>query len=225
VSPPVLAVLGGTGSLGLALARRWSAAGIPVVIGSRDAARAAAAAAALGTELAGRPGHAPVRGTDNRRAARQADVVVVSVPYEALASTAEAVGGELAGKTVVSAVVPLRPPRTAVVWLPPAGSAAAELAMGLPDARVVAAFQNVAAAKLAVLDAPVRGDVLVCGDDRDAKAQVVDLAGRIGLRALDAGPLANAGVVEGLTALLIGLNRRHRATTSIEITGLDRSGP
>jgi hypothetical protein len=221
-SPPSLGILGGTGAQGQALARRWAAAGYPVLLGSREAARATATAAMIGDELASRPGAVRPVGGDNASAAA-ADIVVVSVPYAALVDTVRALADLVAGKTVVSVVVPLVPPRVSVVQLPAAGSAAAELAALLPGARVVAAFQNVAAGKLAQLGADVACDVLVCGDDREAKAAVLDLAAAIGLTAYDAGPLANAGVVEGFSALLIGLNRRYKSTAAgLRITNLPR---
>lgn len=217
---PSIGILGGTGAQGLALARRWAAAGYPVVIGSREAARARTAATALAEELAGRPGALPPVGGDLATAAG-AEIVVLSVPYAGLADTARSIAAQVSGKTVVSVVVPLVPPRVSVVQLPAAGSAAAELAALLPGAQVVAAFQNVAAGKLAQLDGDVACDVLVCGDDAAARAQVLGLATAIGLTAYDAGPLANAGVVEGFTAVLIGLNRRYKATAAgLRITNL-----
>jgi 8-hydroxy-5-deazaflavin:NADPH oxidoreductase len=222
---PVLAILGGTGDQGRGLALRWSAAGYPVVIGSRAVARAEATA----RDAAARVGHVPgaglARGADNHTAAQTGDVVVLSVPYAAMAETARSVADAVAGKVAVSVVVPLVPPRVSVVQLPAAGSAAAELQALWPQARVVAAFQNVAADLLMDLDAAVACDVLVAGDDGAAKATVLDLSAALGVTAFDAGPLANAGVVEGLTAVLIGINRRHKVShAGIRIVGVPRPG-
>ncbi len=224
-SDPVLAILGGTGDQGRGLALRWSAAGYRVVIGSRDVARARAAAADIAGELAGVAGARVPEGAGNLTAAAAGEVVVVSVPYGAMAATAAAVSDQVGGKIVLSVVVPLRPPRVSTVWLPPAGSAAAELQALLPKARVVAAFQNVAAGKLARRGADVGCDVLVCGDDAEAKAMILALAAAMDVVAFDAGPLANAGVVEGLTAVLIGINRRLRvAHAGIRVSNVPRPG-
>jgi coenzyme F420-0:L-glutamate ligase / coenzyme F420-1:gamma-L-glutamate ligase len=206
----VIAVLGGSGAEGRGLALRWAAAGYPVVIGSRDAARASAAAEAIGAALAGVAGSARPTGTDNLAAARAADVVVLAVPYAAQDETLEAVAGVLAGRILLTVVVPLRPPKVTRVQLPPAGSAAVEAQARVgPGVRVVAAFQNVAAAHLADLGRDIGCDVLVCGDDADAKALVLDLVRATGAVGYDAGPLANASVTEGLTSVLIGINKRH----------------
>lgn len=222
-APPTLAILGGTGDLGLGLALRWAAAGYPVVIGSRDAARATAAAAQLAERLSPVPGAVVPTGATNADAARAADVLVLSVPYAALRPTAEALAGLVAGKLAVSVVVPLVPPRVWVAQPPAAGSAAAELQASWPATPVVAAFQNVAAGQLADLGTDVDCDVLVCGDDAGAKGTVLGLAAAIGLSAFDAGPLANAAVVEGLTAVLIGLNRRLKvAHAGIRLTHVPR---
>jgi NADPH-dependent F420 reductase len=219
---PVVAILGGTGAEGRGLGLRWAAAGYAVVLGSRDAARAEAVARELAASLEGRDGAVAPSGADNRTAAERADVVVLAVPYAAQASTLDAVREALAGKVLVDVAVPLRPPEVATVRLPVAGSAAAEAQAQLGDGvRVVAAFQNVAAGKLADLGAAVDCDVLVTGDDAHAKRQTLDLAAAAGLRAFDAGPLANAGVVDGLTAILVGLNRRYGARNAgIRITNL-----
>lgn len=218
-----LAILGGTGDLGRGLALRWAAAGCRVVIGSRAPARAQQVAVEIATQLVDVPGARAPEGADNRAAALVADVVVLSVPYDALSTTAAAVAEEVAGKVLLSAVVPLRPPRVSTAWQPPAGSAAAELQALLPAARVVVAFQNVAAGKLARLGTDVGCDVLVCGDEPEAKGVVLALAEAIGVTAFDAGPLANAGVVEGLTAVLIGLNRRLKvAHAGIRLSNVPR---
>lgn len=247
--PLTIAVVGGTGAEGRGLALRWAAAGRRVLIGSREAPKAVAAAAELTAALAARVGGAggsgasadptiPRRGDDhvatlisghrNEEAARLADIVVLSVPYAAQAETLEVIGSVLAGKTLVTCVVPLRPPKVSVVWHPQAGSAAAEAQERLGDATpVVAAFHHVAAGKLADLDQVVACDVFVCGDSAAAKAATLELAQAAGLRAFDVGPLANAGVVEGLTSLLIGVNRRYGVSgAGVALTGMaDKADP
>jgi NADPH-dependent F420 reductase len=173
-----------------------------------------------------RPVPAAPRGTDNLSAAAAADVIVLAVPYAAQAETLAAIRPALEGKLLIDVAVPLRPPKVSVVQLPAAGSAAAEAQAQLgPGVTVVAAFQNVAAGKLAVLGAEVACDVLVCGDDAAAKALTLRLAEAAGLTAYDAGPLANAGVVDGFTSILIGINRRHGTTSAgLRITNIPRPG-
>jgi 8-hydroxy-5-deazaflavin:NADPH oxidoreductase len=211
-----LAILGGTGQQGGALARRWAKAGHAIVIGSRDKARAEAAA----RELAARVPGARVSGTDLPSAAKAGEIVIISVPYAAHRATLEAVKDAVQGKIVVDVTVPLVPPRVARVQLPPEGAAAvaAQTVLG-PGVKVVSAFQNVAA-HLLDEDGEVACDVLVCGDDKDARAAVVSLAREAGLRAFHAGALANSAAAEALTSVLIFLNGRYRATTGVRLTGL-----
>jgi 8-hydroxy-5-deazaflavin:NADPH oxidoreductase len=220
---PTIAILGGTGAEGMGLGFRWAAAGYPVAIGSRVAERAVAAAAELTNQLGqlGRD-HGLVSGTDNALAAAQAEIVVLSVPYAAQTATLEAVRDELNGKLLISVVVPLRPPKVSHVWRPEAGSAAQEAQAQLGETvRVAAAFQNVSAAHLRDLDHVVECDVLICGDKKEDKQMAIDLAAAAGLRGVDAGPLVNASVVEGFTAVLIGINIRHKIKDAgIRITGI-----
>lgn len=217
-----IAVLGGTGAEGGGLALRFAHAGHRVVVGSRDAARAAGAAARIEGKLGGRSGQPAVSGAGNEDAARRAELVVLTVPYAAQRATAHAAAGALAGKILVDATVPLTPPRVARVQLPEGGSAVARLQAELGESvRVVSAFQNVSAHLLSELDRDVDCDVLVCGDDADARETVVRLAASIGLRAWHAGPLANSAVAEGLTSVLISINRRYKARgAGIRISGV-----
>lgn len=217
-----IAVLGGTGAEGGGLALRFVHAGHRVVVGSRDAARAAGAAARIEEKLGGRSGQPAVSGAGNEDAARRAELVVLTVPYAAQRATAHAAAGALAGKILVDATVPLTPPRVARVQLPEGGSAVARLQAELGESvRVVSAFQNVSAHLLSELDRDVDCDVLVCGDDADARETVVRLAVSIGLRAWHAGPLANSAVAEGLTSVLISINRRYKARgAGIRISGV-----
>jgi len=225
-SDPVIGLLGGTGLEGRGLALRWCAAGHLVVIGSRDAVRARDVARRTGDVLHGCAGARRPTGTDNRAAAEQASVAVLCVPYSAHAAVLQEVGRQLAGKVLVDVAVPLEPPNVWVASPPEAGSAAAEAQALLGSGtRVVAAFQNVAAGKLLSLDEPIDCDVLVCGDDPDAKALTLRLVSDARMRGLDAGPLANARVVDGLTSVLIGINRRYGSTSAgLRITNLPDSG-
>lgn len=217
---PTLAVIGGTGAEGSGLALRWAAAGYPVRIGSRSRDRAAASAAELSLLLPA--GAAAVAGDTNASAAAAADVVVLSVPYQSQAAIIGQIRGGCQGKTVISVVVPLKPPRVSRVWRPPAGSAAEEAQALLgEDARLVAAFQNISATHLKDLNHTVDCDILVTGDDRQAKQIAIDLAQAAGMRGIDAGPLVNSSVSEGLTAVLIGINVRRKVQGSgIRITGV-----
>jgi len=214
-----IAIIGGTGPLGSALARRLLLAGYGVVIGSRTAAKAAAAAAAL----AGAAGPDRLRGADNVAAAKLGEVVFITVPWASQAAILEEIKPQLAGKLVVDTTVPLVPPRLARVQLPEQHSAAlaAQARLG-PQVRVVSAFHNVAAHKLAG-DGPVDCDVLVFGDAANDRQLVVGLAKAIGLEAVHAGPLANSVAAEALTSVLIGINRNYKADgAGIRITGIAR---
>ncbi|HEY3715049.1 MAG TPA: NADPH-dependent F420 reductase [Jatrophihabitantaceae bacterium] len=213
-----VAVLGGTGDQGQGLAYRLGAAGVRVIIGSRDAQRAQACAAAIDGRVTG-----VVAGAANDAASAQADVVIVAVPWAAHESTLRDLTEQLADKIVVDCVNPLGfdshgPYRLDVA----AGSAAQQAAGLLPRSRVVAAFHNVSASML--MDAGVDDldqDVLVLGDDRGATDVVRALAELMpGVRGVFGGRLRNAGQVEALTANLIAINRRYKARSGIKITGI-----
>lgn len=220
-SRPTLAIIGGTGALGTGLSTRWALAGYPIVLGSRSREKAQAAA----REIESGNGAPAVRGDHNAAAAEAGDIVIIAVPYASHDATLEEIAGAVAGKIVVDAVVPLVPPKVSQVQLPAQGSAAqaAQQRLGA-GARVVAAFHNVAAAKLAA-GRGVDCDVLVFGDDREARDAVVALADALGTRGVDAGVLANAVAGEALTAVLIAINRRYKIPgAGIRVTGLpDRS--
>ncbi|HYB11266.1 MAG TPA: NADPH-dependent F420 reductase [Alphaproteobacteria bacterium] len=213
---PILSIIGGTGTLGTGLAMRWSAAGYPVILGSRSAEKADAAAKAIRVS----PGTASVRGMDNVSAAKAGEIVVVTVPYANHETILREIRDAVAGKIVVDATVPLVPPKVATVQLPPEGSAARAAQALLGDGvHVVAAFQNVAGHKLQSPQS-IDCDVLVCSNDRAARESVIALAGAAGLRGIDAGPLANAVAAEALTSILIGINRRYKVDgAGIRITG------
>jgi hypothetical protein len=212
-----IAILGGTGKEGTGLALRWLAAGHAVIIGSRDASRAQAKAAELGTQVRG-----DITGLTNAEAARAAEIVVLALPYAGLARTLAEVKDACQGKVVVSSVVPLTFGGGRLFTPPPIGSAAEEAQELLgAAARVVAAFHHIAAHELASSEHPIDCDLLVCGDDASAKHQVIALGTSMGLRMIDAGPLSNAGPLEGVTALLATINRRYKVKNSgIRITGV-----
>ncbi|MBZ0296773.1 MAG: NADPH-dependent F420 reductase [Anaerolineae bacterium] len=214
-----IAVLGGTGKEGSGLAMRWAKADYTVIIGSRDAARATSRAAELNQQLGGDY----LQGMDNNAAATAADLVVLSVPYSAHKATLEGVQAELAGKILVDLTVPLQPPKVRTVHLPEGQSAALEAQAFLGDAvKVVAAFQNVSAEKLVDPDYKVDCDVLICGNDADAKAQVIALAEAADMRGIDAGRLPNAIAIESLTPVLLYINKQYNVKGSgIRITGID----
>jgi NADPH-dependent F420 reductase len=215
---PTIAVIGGTGDLGSALAKRWTAAGYPIVLGSRSKEKAEAAA----REMKG----SAVSGADNRTAAAKADIVVIAVPYANHEAILNEIKPAVQGKIVVNAVVPLVPPKVSVVKLPPDGSAALRAQRLLGEAaRVQSAFHNVSASKLKSGES-IDCDVLVFGDDKDARAIVIDLANAAGTRGIDGGPLANSIAAEALTSVLIGINRRFKVNgAGIRITGIPTVQP
>jgi hypothetical protein len=217
-NPRCIAVLGGTGKEGFALALRWANAGHRVVIGSRSRERAAAAAASIDAQI----GQTRAEGLDNASAAARGDIVVLAVPYAAQLATLGEVKAALADKILVDVTVPLAPPQVGRVQLPEAGSAAVAAQRLLGESvRVVSAFQNVSAELLSRLGHPIECDVLVCGDDRNARAEVIALASDAGMRAFHAGPLANSAAAEALTSVLITINRQYKVSHSgIAITGL-----
>ncbi len=216
VAQLTIGVLGGTGDQGRGLASRLAAAGNPVVIGSRSTDRAQAAA----EELGGAPG---IRGMANPDAAREADLVIVAVPWEGHRDLLTSLAGALAGKIVVDCVNPLGFDQRGAYPLPvDEGSAAQQAAAVLPDSRVVGAFHHVSAVVL--LDPEVTTvdlDVLVLGDDREATDLVQALAARIpGVHGVYAGRLRNCGQVEALTANLVSVNRRYKAHAGLRITDI-----
>ncbi len=214
----VIAVLGGTGQEGSGLAFRWALHGHEVILGSRSEARAAAGAASLNVLLGGK---ASVTGATNDAAAGAAEIVVLAVPYSAQRDTAESVRAHLEGKILVDVTVPLAPPVDRV-QLPGGESADLPLQRELGSGvKVVSAFQNVSAVHLKDAGHEVDCDVLVCGDDRDARGKVVALAQDAGLRAWHAGALANSAAAEALTSVLIAINKHYKVKASgLRITGI-----
>lgn len=210
-----LAVLGGTGKQGPGLAYRWARAGYQVLIGSRTQEKAQATATGLNARL----GQEVVQGLSNEAAARACNIAVLTVPYSAQRPLLEELRPALLGKVLVDVTVPLGEDPT-LVSVPPAGSAAQEAQEILgPEVQVVAAFQNISSKHL-VQDQPIPCDVLVCGEEASARAQVLQLVEAAGLTGWDAGPLQNAIVVEGLTAVLLGINKRHKLRNAgVRISG------
>jgi NADPH-dependent F420 reductase len=216
-----IAILGGTGEQGPGLARRWAKAGEEVIIGSRQKEKGERVAAELNQVL-----HKNLlRGTDNVSAAAEAEVVVLTVPYSAHVSTLETVKAQLKGKIFVDVSVPLDVENPRRVVMPPAGSAAEEAQQVLgAEVKVVGALQNVSAHLLRDPNTVVDCDALVCGSDKDARAIVMQLIERLGIHAVDAGPVEAARLIEPITALLIRLNIRYKVhSAGIRITGLSGS--
>jgi len=206
-----IAVVGGSGDLGSAIARRLAKAGHKVIIGSRAADNAAAAAERLGFGITG---------LTNDDAAAAADLVIVTVPFAAQETTLGAIAAQVVGKIVVDTTVPLVPPRVMRVQLPPEGSAAVKAQALLGEGvTVVSAFHNVAAHKL-IKDTEVECDVLVFGDDKAARGTVVGLVRDCGLRGLHGGALVNSAAAEALTSILIFVNKTYAVDgAGIRITG------
>ena len=216
-----IAVLGGTGKEGKGLAFRWARAGYHVFLGSRTPDKAKAAAQEVWKMLRG---EALIEGCSNAEAAQKADIAVLTVPYAAHRETLESVRQLLKGKLLIDVTVPLVPPKVTTVQMPPAGSAAQEAREILGSgAEVAAAFQNISHEHL-LQDAPVDCDVLVTGTSREARAETLKLVAAAGLQGWDAGSLENSVVLEGLTSLLLHVNRQYKSTRAgIRITGVSRS--
>jgi len=219
---PVLAILGGTGDLGTGLARRWAQAGYQVIIGSRTLEKAEAAVQDLREVMAERGvAQVTVQAMENLAAAQAADIVTLTVPFSHQSTTLEVVKPALQGKILIDVTVPLVPPKVARVQLPEAGSAG-QIAQNLlgEDVHVVSAFQNVAAAHLQE-GRGVDCDVLVSGNKKVAREQVIKLVEAAGMRGFHAGMINNAAAAEALTSVLITINKQYGCHAGITISGLD----
>lgn len=219
---PVLAILGGTGDLGTGLARRWAQAGYQVIIGSRTLEKAEAAVQDLREVMAERGvAEVTVQAMENLAAAQAADIVTLTVPFSHQSATLEVVKPALQGKILIDVTVPLVPPKVARVQLPEAGSAG-QIAQNLlgEDVHVVSAFQNVAAAHLQE-GRGVDCDVLVSGNKKVAREQVIKLVEAAGMRGFHAGMINNAAAAEALTSVLITINKQYGCHAGIIISGLD----
>ena len=214
-----IAIIGGTGDLGSAIARRLAKAGERLIIGSRDATKAQATAERLAVEFG-----ADVIGMVTRDAAARADLVILTVPFASQETTLREISEQVSGKIVVDTTVPLVPPKVMRVQLPPEGCAALRAQKILGDGvRVVSAFHNVAAFKLAS-DNEVDCDVLVFGDDKAARESVIRIVTTCGLRGIHAGSLANSASAEALTSILIFINKQYAVDgAGIRITGALKS--
>lgn len=218
----VIAILGGTGDLGTGLARRWAQAGYPVIIGSRTLEKAGEAVANLQAVMAARGvDSVHVRAMDNIAAAQAADIVAMTVPFAHQVATLESVKEALQGKILIDVTVPLVPPKVARVQLPAQGSAGqiAQEVLG-EGVKVVSAFQNVAAHHLQEgqgLDC----DVIVCGNSKDARAEVIALVQAAGMRGFHGGSINNSAACDALTSVLIFINKQYQCHAGIRITGLE----
>jgi NADPH-dependent F420 reductase len=213
-----IAVLGGTGKEGKGLAYRWAKAGYRILIGSRSSEKAVKTASEIMEIL---EGSSSVVGMTNAEAAQQADIVVLTVPYAAHRDTLESVKDVLKGKLLVDTTVPLVPPKLSKVQMPPAGSAAQEAKEILgEDAELAAAFQNVSYKHL-IGEEYIECDVLVTGTSKKAREEALKLVAAADLTGWDAGPIENSVVVEGLSSVLININRLYGSKHSgIRITGV-----
>jgi NADPH-dependent F420 reductase len=209
-----IAIVGGTGNLGTALALRLAAPGVRVIIGSRDRDKARTVVGSLKEKVA----HGSIEGKTNQEAVKEAEFVVIAVPYEGHAKMVADLKGQLTGKTIIDAVVPLNKGKP---FVPHAGSALLEAQTILgEEAPVVGALHNISALDLQDAHASL-GDVLVCGDSAEAKQKVMEIMRRIGARSFDAGPATHAYVIEGITGVLIHLNRKYKSKrASVKITGI-----
>jgi NADPH-dependent F420 reductase len=213
-----IAIAGGTGKEGKGLAYRWAKAGYRMIIGSRVLDKALSAADDLNHLF---KGELKVEGMVNQDAARLADLVVITVPFAAHIPTLEGLKEELKGKILIDVSVPLVPPKVTKVQMPPAGSAALEARQVLgEEVRIVSAFQNISYEHL-LNDEEITCDVLITGTDKEARGIVVKLVEEAGMVGWDAGPLENSVVQEGLTSILIGINKQFGVQSAgIKITGV-----
>ncbi|MHC1741028.1 MAG: NADPH-dependent F420 reductase [Anaerolineaceae bacterium] len=215
-----IAVLGGTGKEGKGLAYRWAQAGLQVAIGSRVSEKAQTAADELNQRLLNSTLF--VTGMENKQAASWCDIAVLTVPYSAQMAMLESVKPELSGKILINVTVPLVPPKITKVQMPSVGSAAQEAQNYLGElTAVVAAFQNVSYERL-LNDEEINCDIIVCGTGKESRQIVIALIRKAGMVGWDGGVIENAVVVEGLTSILLGLNRQFEGKVAgIKITGIN----
>ncbi len=216
-----IGIIGGTGKEGKGLAFRWANAGYEVFIGSRQIEKAQLAAEEVNSLLG--EDSIKVKGVENQHAAENGDIVVLTVPYTAHRTMIAEISGAIKNKILIDVTVPLVPPKVTKVQMPPAGSAAQEAKSLVDDTtEIVAAFQNISYERL-MHDKDIDCDVLVCGSSKAARLTVLELVQKAGMIGWDAGPIENSVVVEGLTSVLIGLNKEFGSTTAgIKITGIIR---
>ena len=218
VTLKTIAVIGGTGKEGKGLAYRCAKAGYRVLIGSRSNQKAHAASRELIALLGGK---ALVEGTSYVDAVQRSEIIALTVPYSAHREALETIKVEMKGKILIDVTVPLFPPKVTRAKMPPAGSAAQEALEILgAEVQVTSAFQNISSEYL-LHDMPVECDVLVTGSSKEARFEILKLVAAIGLTGWDAGPIENSAVVEGLTSILIGINKQYGSKSAgIQITGV-----
>ncbi|GAP06358.1 reduced coenzyme F420:NADP oxidoreductase [Anaerolinea thermolimosa] len=217
-----IGIIGGTGKEGKGLAYRWAKAGYTIYLGSRVREKAEQVASDLNTLFQGKLA-GTILGMENREAAQKADIVVLTVPYSAHRETLMELKEVISGKILIDVTVPLVPPKVTRVQMPPEGSAAqaAQMILG-SNVQVVSAFQNISYEHL-LRDEQIDCDVLICGGSKAAKQAVLELVRAAGLHGWDAGPIENSMVVEGLTSILIGINKQFGTQSAgIRITGVPR---
>ena len=217
-----VAVIGGTGPEGRGLAARFALAGDHVIIGSRQAERAERVADELRAHLGNAAAASEISCAENSAAVSGADIVVLAMPFDGVEALLGELAPALAGRLILDVVVPLRQVKGVFTLVPvPAGSAGELIQQIVPQASVVSGFKNLSAKELWDVEHVLHGDVLLCSDHPEATRELVQRIARMPeLRAVDAGALANSRTLESITALLRNLNRRYRATTSIQILGL-----
>jgi 8-hydroxy-5-deazaflavin:NADPH oxidoreductase len=215
-----LAILGGTGKEGKGLALRWAKAGYRILIGSRSSNKARITALELLDLLNGK---ALIEGTTNLEAAQQADIVVLTVPYAAHRTILTEIKDLIQGKMLVDVTVPLVPPKVTKAQMPPDGSAAQEAYAILGEkVQVTSAFQNISYERLLIED-QIESDVLVTGTSKEARSETLKLVFAAGLNGWDAGPIENSAVIEGITSVLININRQYGSTNAgIKIIGVSK---
>ena len=215
-----IGIVGGTGREGRGLAVRWAKAGHDVCIGSRQAEKGEAKAAEFSEEFG-----VTIQGSDNIAACNHGEIIIVTVPYGAHRPTFESIRDAVGDKVVVDITVPLQPPKVRSVNLPEGNAAALEARGYLADgARLVAALHHISSEHLSDPEHTFDCDVLVCGDDKEARAAVIGVVSDLGLRGVDAGVLKNAVALESLTPVLLHINRRYKSVGSgIRITGIPES--
>ena len=218
---PTIAIVGGTGKEGKSLAYRWAIAGYRLIIGSRSIEKALSVAQELNGKLRGA---AMIQGMDNLQAAAIADLVVLTVPFAVHREMLESLKDTLRGKLLVDVTVPLNPQKVTRVQMPPAGSAVQEAHEILGDeTEIAAAFQNISYENLMKENIEISCDVLVTGTSKAARSKTLELVKAADLIGWDAGPIENSVVIEGMTSILIGINKKYGSThAGIQITGVER---
>ena len=212
-----ITIVGGSGALGAGLAKRWARKGHQIIIGSRDQKRASEAASRLNNEA----GTTSIVGMENKEASENGEIVVLTVPFSNHMSTLSLIAPVLDNKILIDVTVPLVPPKVRTVHIPEGGSCAkaAQEFLG-KSVRVVSAFQSVAATHLDDLEHEIDCDVLVCGNDPEAREVVVELASDANMKAWHAGVIANSIVAEAMTSSLIFMNNRYKIDgAGLRITG------